>query len=186
MKIINHTVDYGNHIILDLHECNESKLYFSNNNILNYLDYIIKSNYGTVISYDYHVFPNDAYTICFLLSESHLSIHTFPENKYVSVDVYTCGMNVLTFNIATNIIQYYESCRPISNHIIRNNFNNYPELKYNINDYILKDNNTMILLTDVKIISNSNNITVLLEDNIQYIITSDRKTNNNTINLADI
>ena len=27
----------------------------------------------------------------FLLSESHLSYHTFPENNYISLDLYTCG-----------------------------------------------------------------------------------------------
>lgn len=158
-------MDYGNHIILDLYECNETKLYFSTNNILQYLEYIIKSNNGNVISYNYHRFPNDAYTICFLLAESHLSIHTFPENKYVSVDVYTCGMNVLTFNIATNIIQYFESNKPDVCHIIRNNFNNHIELKYNVNDYIIKDGDNMILLAGVKIISNSNNMIILVDSN---------------------
>ena len=57
-----------------------------------------------------------------LLSESHLTIHTFPENNYISVDV-------LTFNIATCIIQHFESKNPVVNHIIRNNFNNMKELK---------------------------------------------------------
>jgi S-adenosylmethionine decarboxylase len=165
MKTITNNMDYGNHIILDLYECNESKLYFSTNNILQYLDYIIKSNNGTVISYNFHTFPNNAYTICFLLSESHLSIHTFPENKYVSVDVYTCGTNVLTFNIATNIIQYFESKEPKINHIIRNNFNNMPELKYNVNDYIIKKDDSMILLSNVKIISNENNMVILIDGN---------------------
>ncbi|NDK98317.1 hypothetical protein GPY23_04595 [Photorhabdus bodei] len=27
----------------------------------------------------------------FLLSESHLSFHTYPETNYISIDVYTCG-----------------------------------------------------------------------------------------------
>ncbi|WP_367987793.1 adenosylmethionine decarboxylase [Vibrio sp. NTOU-M3] len=27
----------------------------------------------------------------FLLSESHLSYHTYPENNYISIDLYTCG-----------------------------------------------------------------------------------------------
>ena len=29
-------------------------------------------------------------SILFLLSESHLSIHTFPEKKHMSFDIYTC------------------------------------------------------------------------------------------------
>ncbi|WP_096619587.1 S-adenosylmethionine decarboxylase [Candidatus Enterovibrio altilux] len=27
----------------------------------------------------------------FLLSESHLSYHTYPENGYISINLYTCG-----------------------------------------------------------------------------------------------
>jgi S-adenosylmethionine decarboxylase len=171
MKTIDHSMDYGNHIILDLHQCNENKLYFSDHNILATIDYIVKSNNGTIESSNYHIFPNDAYTVMILLSESHLTIHTFPENKYVSVDVYTCGSSVLTFNIATNIIQYFESEKSVINHIIRNNFNNCPELKYNANDYIVKKDGTFIVLSNVVIIYNKKNITVLMDgDNEKYIL----------------
>ena len=37
-----------------------------------------------------HVFQPEGYTFLFLLSESHLSVHTFPEKKYLSFDLYTC------------------------------------------------------------------------------------------------
>jgi len=37
-----------------------------------------------------HVFCPEGYTFLFLLSESHLSVHTFPEKKYLSFDLYTC------------------------------------------------------------------------------------------------
>jgi S-adenosylmethionine decarboxylase len=170
MHTLNNPMDYGNHIILDLYECDESKLYFSNHNILAFIDYLVKSNYGTIESSNYHIFPNDAYTIMVLLSESHLTIHTFPENKYVSIDIYTCGSNVLTFNIATNIIQYFCSDKPIINHIIRNNFNNCVEVKYNPNDYMIKKDNILYLLHNVLIIKNEKNNIILLCNKIKYEI----------------
>jgi S-adenosylmethionine decarboxylase len=34
----------------------------------------------------------------YLLSESHLSYHTYPESHYISIDVYTCGSNNLSIN----------------------------------------------------------------------------------------
>jgi S-adenosylmethionine/arginine decarboxylase-like enzyme len=37
-----------------------------------------------------HIFHPQGYTFLFLLSESHLSVHTFPEKKYLSFDLYTC------------------------------------------------------------------------------------------------
>lgn len=35
-------------------------------------------------------FNPEGCTILFLLSESHISIHTFPEKKYLAFDLYTC------------------------------------------------------------------------------------------------
>ncbi|MDY0833164.1 adenosylmethionine decarboxylase [Pseudomonas sp. SED1] len=34
----------------------------------------------------------------YLLSESHLSYHTYPETHYISIDVYTCGSNNISIN----------------------------------------------------------------------------------------
>lgn len=34
----------------------------------------------------------------FLLSESHLSYHTYPESRYISIDVYTCGQHNAAIN----------------------------------------------------------------------------------------
>jgi len=38
-----------------------------------------------------HWFDDLAFTGVWLLSESHFSLHTFPERNFVSVDCYTCG-----------------------------------------------------------------------------------------------
>ena len=32
-----------------------------------------------------------AVTSLYLLSESHLSFHTWPENRYIAMDIFTCG-----------------------------------------------------------------------------------------------
>ena len=37
-----------------------------------------------------HKFEPIGCSIIFLLSESHLSIHTFPEKQHMSFDIYTC------------------------------------------------------------------------------------------------
>lgn len=47
----------------------------------------------TVLSHLTHKFDEGGkgVTGLYLLSESHLSYHTYPESKYISIDVYTCG-----------------------------------------------------------------------------------------------
>jgi S-adenosylmethionine decarboxylase len=38
-----------------------------------------------------HEFPNGAITAVVLLSQSHLSVHTWPEFKLANIDLLTCG-----------------------------------------------------------------------------------------------
>lgn len=40
-----------------------------------------------------YVFPPSGYTMVALLSESHASIHTYPEKQSCFVDLFTCGVN---------------------------------------------------------------------------------------------
>ena len=37
-----------------------------------------------------HKFEPYGFTLLFLLSESHISVHPFPEKNYFSFDIYTC------------------------------------------------------------------------------------------------
>jgi S-adenosylmethionine decarboxylase proenzyme len=52
---------------------------------------IIEKNL-TVVSRIEHQFSPHGETIVFILSESHFSIHTYPEHKYFSMDIYVCNM----------------------------------------------------------------------------------------------
>ena len=46
---------------------------------------------GTVLDVTSHKFNPQGVTALALLSESHISIHTWPEHGYSAVDVFTCG-----------------------------------------------------------------------------------------------
>jgi S-adenosylmethionine decarboxylase proenzyme len=115
----------GNHIILDLFKINkdifENKLSFTNFPIFD--DYIKKSlikNNMTLLNSNIHFFDNNngALTALYLLSESHLSIHTWPENNYIAIDVFTCG-NCDTEKIVEDLIKYLEPKKIIKNNIKR-------------------------------------------------------------------
>ena len=47
---------------------------------------------ATVLAEASHVFPNGAVTISLVLSQSHLSVHTWPEFELANVDLLTCGV----------------------------------------------------------------------------------------------
>lgn len=50
---------------------------------------LAKSNMTVVCETRKNFEPGE--TIVFILSESHFTVHTYPEHKYISVDCYTCG-----------------------------------------------------------------------------------------------
>ena len=54
------------------------------------LDGICKTYDFTILQKVGHPFEPIGYTLFYLLSESHISVHTFPECNYIAFDIYTC------------------------------------------------------------------------------------------------
>jgi S-adenosylmethionine decarboxylase len=46
---------------------------------------------GHVVGSSHVVFPNGAITLVLILAESHLSIHTWPEEDLIAIDLFCCG-----------------------------------------------------------------------------------------------
>lgn len=46
---------------------------------------------GHVLETSHVVFPNRAITLVLILAESHLSVHTWPEEHLVAIDLFSCG-----------------------------------------------------------------------------------------------
>ncbi len=51
----------------------------------------VRSGGGHVLETSHVVFPNGAITLVLILAESHLSIHTWPEEDLIAVDLFSCG-----------------------------------------------------------------------------------------------
>jgi S-adenosylmethionine decarboxylase len=62
---------------------------------------------ATLLNSQWHLFEPQGLTYIALLSESHLSIHTWPEKGYAAVDVFTCGDHVDTYKALWYIIDMY-------------------------------------------------------------------------------
>jgi S-adenosylmethionine decarboxylase len=46
---------------------------------------------GHVLDGTHVIFPNGALTLVLILAESHLSIHTWPEENLIAIDLFSCG-----------------------------------------------------------------------------------------------
>ncbi len=55
------------------------------------MDQAVLSSGATVLDKTPYVFPPNGLTIVYLLSESHASLHTYPEYGACFVDLFTCG-----------------------------------------------------------------------------------------------
>ena len=55
------------------------------------LDRVIAKSGLHAISSSFHQFEPYGVSAVYLLSESHLSVHTWPEYEYVALDIFTCG-----------------------------------------------------------------------------------------------
>jgi S-adenosylmethionine decarboxylase len=80
----------GKHMICDIKNIKNGQLLNSIIDITAIFDWICETSEFTVLNKIEHQFEPQGFSVIYLLSESHLSIHTFPEKNYAAIDLYTC------------------------------------------------------------------------------------------------
>lgn len=83
----------GNHGIVDFSFCENNLILDNIEELTNQSIDLIKSYHLNIISYHFHKFNPVGVTGIILLSESHFSIHTWPEYNFASMDIFTCRNN---------------------------------------------------------------------------------------------
>lgn len=98
----------GTHIIAALHS-NETGLLNSFEEFKAIVDGLVKTHELTNLGEVYHNFSPAGFTAVICLSESHISVHTWPEFGKVNLDIYLS--NYLRSNDRTVIKLYDAMCR---------------------------------------------------------------------------
>jgi S-adenosylmethionine decarboxylase len=84
---------FGRHVTMDLREVSFEKL-----NDAKYLREVMVEAAercgATIVGENFVEFDPQGVTGVLVLSESHLSIHTYPEEGFAAIDCYTCGQTV--------------------------------------------------------------------------------------------
>lgn len=101
------SISMGQHLILEVYNV-PFQLLNDLMSIQSVLTQGIESANMTILNIFTHQFKPQGVTILFALAESHVSIHTFPEQGSLSADAYTCGSGNPKI-IMTNLIQYCNS-----------------------------------------------------------------------------
>lgn len=80
----------GRHVIAEFYGCDGTVL----NDVAGIRSRMVRAaelTGATVLGEMFHAFSPYGVSGTVVIAESHLSIHTWPENGYVAVDIYTCG-----------------------------------------------------------------------------------------------
>lgn len=107
------TVDspIGMHVILDLYEC-DPQILDDIEKVEEILTRAAELANATIIDKRFHKFSPQGVSGVVVVSESHISIHTWPEHGYASVDVYTCGDHTMPVKASEYIIKELKCKNP--------------------------------------------------------------------------
>ncbi|HNW10347.1 MAG TPA: adenosylmethionine decarboxylase [Candidatus Rifleibacterium sp.] len=78
------------HIIADFSDCQAELLEHSHTGEM-ILQKAIESSGLSCVLIRSHQFKPSGYTAAALLTESHITLHTWPEHQAVQIDIFTCG-----------------------------------------------------------------------------------------------
>jgi len=93
----------GYHLILELEGCSETILNDRQAISKVMVDSVNRSG-ATMIRSFFHKFAPQGVSGVVIISESHFSIHTWPEYGYAAVDVFTCG-DQINMDVAAEAIR---------------------------------------------------------------------------------
>ena len=96
----------GIHILIDI-TCDNIEILNSLEKLEELSDKLIKGCGLTKLSRIKHIFKPQGVTLITLLSESHISIHTWPENKSICLDIFSCNDNLDIEKIGEILSQYF-------------------------------------------------------------------------------
>ncbi|AIF43236.1 adenosylmethionine decarboxylase [Virgibacillus sp. SK37] len=92
----------GRHVIAELWGCNIEKLNDMGLIERIFVNAALKAG-AEIREVAFHKFAPHGVSGVVIISESHLTIHSFPEHGYASIDVYTCG-DIIDPNVAAEYI----------------------------------------------------------------------------------
>ncbi len=110
----------GYHLMLEIFGCDAGKI-----NSLSYLRQAIKTAVNTAgltnLGSRFHQFHPHGITGFTLLSQSHISFHTWPEYGYLVLDIFTCGPEEQANQVADVLLDRLQPCQ-VKRQVVRKGF----------------------------------------------------------------
>jgi S-adenosylmethionine decarboxylase len=110
---------HGIHFLASYCECDETALK-DLDSLRETMLFAAEESGATVLKFEDYIFPPDGFTMAILLSESHASIHTYPEHRACFVDLFTCGESCSSEKFAALLEAYLKPQKAEKRLITRN------------------------------------------------------------------
>ena len=102
------TMVIGRHIIVELYDCDADIL--NNRQLIEQILVEAALQAGAEVrEVAFHKFAPQGVSGVVIISESHLTIHTYPELKYAAVDLFTCGSNSNPWKAYAYIVKHLKA-----------------------------------------------------------------------------
>ncbi|ADL51880.1 adenosylmethionine decarboxylase [Clostridium cellulovorans] len=118
----------GRHILAEIYGCDEDILNDKNAIEKIMVDSALKSG-AEVREVAFHKFSPQGVSGVVIISESHLTIHTWPELGYAAVDVFTCGDRINPWDACNYMTELFKAKNMTATEVKRGIFEEPVEVK---------------------------------------------------------
>ena len=98
----------SHHFLIELRSVNHSLLDDLSKIETIFLESLNNSG-ATYINHFFHQFSPQGVSGVVVIAESHLSIHTWPEDGYAALDVFTCGNKEIGDKVVQNLVRSFQT-----------------------------------------------------------------------------
>ncbi|TDX52694.1 adenosylmethionine decarboxylase [Orenia marismortui] len=113
--------ELGRHILVEFYNCN-SGILRDHKQIEEYMKQAALEAKATIVESVFHHFNPWGVSGAVIISESHLTIHTWPEYNYAAVDLFTCGGEVDPWSGFDYLAEKLESEKTETTEVARGSF----------------------------------------------------------------
>ena len=108
----------GKHFLASYLECDRKAL-TDIKGMIEAMDLAVVASGATILNQTPHIFSPNGLTIVYLLSESHASLHTYPEHNACFVDIFTCGDHCIPEKFDATLKEYLQPKKISSRFFLR-------------------------------------------------------------------
>lgn len=117
----------GRHLIVELYDC-DTKTLTDVGRIEDIMVNAAKAMKAHIVDVVFHTFSPHGVSGIVVIAESHLSIHTWPEHAFASVDIYTCGSTIDPWKAYKNLCRDFRARNATALEMKRGVLNALPRL----------------------------------------------------------